>query len=314
MRLVNLFLKCLLVFISVCSVVMAEYQEDASAIAMAATLRASVESIARGRTSDYENGIVVNHAHSKAAAQRLSVSGDFESLMDSLGCNDDESKKWLEDQRERLLNLAKVNDVGNHQIEQFVGTVRNIGIETFPKGEKDSFEKMLNSRMAEFLESKETPPDKHKSEIRSMLGLQDEEGFLGQDEELEMLPLGRTLDSTLKCPISGMLYKDPVKSIVCNHIYSKEAIEAHLKVYKNRNRNCPCPVPGCTNKTLVYNELKECIETSINVRKKQRQLDAEHQRQLSQGLDLDDEDEDFDDEQLLRNGGKGRVKAEQQNE
>ena len=265
---------------------MSDLNEDAAVAAMmTATLRGSVQSITR--TTDYESGIIANHANCNGEATRLSVGGDLEMLFDSLGCNNDENKKWLVEQRQRLLNLGKINDVANHHVDQFINTVRNVGDEKFPMVKTESFETILGSRMAKFVDS--TAPNKHQREIRTLLGMQDDEED-EEEKELEVIPQGLTQGKSMKCPLTGTFYEDPVKSSVCGHVFSKEAIEGHLKV------KSVCPVSGCNNRTMTLGELAVCVATQIGVRKKKRQMDAERQRDLTQDLNEDDEDTDDDEE------------------
>lgn len=60
-----------------------------------------------------------------------------------------------------------------------------------------------------------------------------------------VLCLWRQLDNEqgLICPITTTFFEDPVKSRVCNHVYSRMAIEALIK-RNRRNEVQVCPVVG----------------------------------------------------------------------
>ena len=133
--------------------------------------------------------------------------------------------------------------------------------------------------------------DTFHREIRSKLGYSDEDQHKDdgdEDEELTVIDKGSRGNknaSALKCPLTGTHYENPVKNIVCGHVYSKEAIEGHLRCSRK------CPVAGCNNKNVSLDNLVADVETQLRVRRQKRRVDAERQRNLSQSLDLDEDDE-----------------------
>jgi SUMO ligase MMS21 Smc5/6 complex component len=55
------------------------------------------------------------------------------------------------------------------------------------------------------------------------------------DDDDDLQVVTRASGETLKCPIMGSYYEDPVKSSVCGHTYSRTGIENHLR----SSRKCP---------------------------------------------------------------------------
>ncbi|KAG9292277.1 hypothetical protein G9A89_009089 [Geosiphon pyriformis] len=61
-----------------------------------------------------------------------------------------------------------------------------------------------------------------------------------------------TAKQSLLCPITTMLFEDPVTSLKCRHSFSKNAILAHLSSAGGQAR---CPEPGC-DKLITESDLK----------------------------------------------------------
>lgn len=68
---------------------------------------------------------------------------------------------------------------------------------------------------------------------------------IDNDEEIQMTQA----DVNLKCPITGAILIDPVKSSTCNHTYGSIAVQNWLKQKK------VCPVAGC-NRPLAKADLE----------------------------------------------------------
>eukprot|EP00128_Syssomonas_multiformis_P013985 Colp12_sorted_trinity150504_noHs@29169 len=73
------------------------------------------------------------------------------------------------------------------------------------------------------------------------------------------------------CPISQQVMKDPVKSKLCKHSYSKEAVMALLKQQKGRTPKCPAV--GCDQKLFAH-ELEPDLVMAQAVKRHLRQQAA----------------------------------------
>jgi hypothetical protein len=240
--------------------------------------------------------IAENHTISKVFAERLSIGGELDALMTDLGCNDDSMKVFLEQQRQRLLHLATSNDTRARDVRVFVDVTRGLASADGQASvmTEETYEAAVLLRMkASITASTVNSGDNFHREIRSKLGYsdtdpkQDDDG--DEDEELTVIDTGNrgTHNATaLKCPLTGTHYENPVKNSVCGHVYSKEAIEGHLRCSRK------CPVAGCNNKNVRLDNLVADVETQLRVRRQKRRVDAERQRNLSQSLDLDEDDDE----------------------
>ena len=101
------------------------------------------------------------------------------------------------------------------------------------------------------------------------------------DEELEIIR-NQDAEISLKCPITGQLFEDPVKNNICQHVYSRAGLE-HLLKSKKYN----CPMPGCNNDKLTLSQVEKDYETEKRVRNHQRKIEQDKVRMS-----------EFDDEEL----------------
>ena len=110
------------------------------------------------------------------------------------------------------------------------------------------------------------------------------------DDEMEIIETQGGGVASLKCPITGRLFADPVKNKVCGHIYSREGIDAHMR--NAHRRAATCPVAGCNKPIQSSAQLEKDVETEMKVRRQQRKEDYESQQRASQASDLVDSDEE----------------------
>ncbi|KAL7722200.1 SP-RING-type domain-containing protein [Entamoeba marina] len=61
---------------------------------------------------------------------------------------------------------------------------------------------------------------------------------------------------SFNCPLTRKLFEDPVKSTVCGHTFSKQAIISYI----GSNRKRKCPVAGC-DRSFGKNDLEKDVET-----------------------------------------------------
>ncbi|KAI8915027.1 hypothetical protein DFJ77DRAFT_464369 [Powellomyces hirtus] len=73
-----------------------------------------------------------------------------------------------------------------------------------------------------------------------------EGGSPDHDDEEEGLAIISQHES-LKCPLTQMIYEDPVTSQVCKHSYSSKAITQHIRMSQRTEPHgrAECPVAGC---------------------------------------------------------------------
>ena len=57
---------------------------------------------------------------------------------------------------------------------------------------------------------------------------------------------------SLSCPITGMIFTNPVKNKICNHRYDRIGLSQLLGA-----RKMFCPIPGCDNKKLSNTQVED---------------------------------------------------------
>lgn len=88
------------------------------------------------------------------------------------------------------------------------------------------------------------------------------------DEELQILNLSRGVTySDLKCPITGCLFLEPVKNIVCEHVYDLDGLRQYIKNRKRAKKNCNCPIVGCNNSQVSLEQVEEDMEIKMKLRR-----------------------------------------------
>mmetsp|Transcript_22495 Transcript_22495/g.69227 ORF Transcript_22495/g.69227 Transcript_22495/m.69227 type:complete len:262 (+) Transcript_22495:116-901(+) len=113
------------------------------------------------------------------------------------------------------------------------------------------------------------------------------------DDEIEIEDTLQGGAATLKDPITQALFKDPVKSKKCGHVYSKATVTS----YFGRGSKA-CAFFGC-NATLTKDDFERDVETELDLkrfeRSQQQQQSQASQQRRTQAVDLDDSDDDDDD-------------------
>eukprot|EP00761_Pharyngomonas_kirbyi_P001445 gb/GECH01001449.1/.p1 GENE.gb/GECH01001449.1/~~gb/GECH01001449.1/.p1 ORF type:complete len:276 (+),score=88.09 gb/GECH01001449.1/:1-828(+) len=95
--------------------------------------------------------------------------------------------------------------------------------------------------------------------------------------------------SSLVCPITKMLFEEPVKCVTCKHTYEKEAIIRLI----GRKREQECPVAGCNG--LVSRDTLEPdveMETRVQRAKEREEYQKGTQNNDISSISLDDDDID----------------------
>ena len=224
----------------------------------------------------YRSGIEENHSLAKTMASRLARGGELETL-----CGDDD---FLEEQRIRLKKLTETNIRNERELSYFVAALQRVG----KKDQVDDYEAALENAMKDEQIRRnsmqlEINQERYYTEICSKLG----ELIAPNDDDLEVLAAEST-HKNLKCPITGAFMENPVRNMVCGHVYEKKAILEHIRKDKQRR----CPLPGCRNTNVAKEQLEQDRETILLVRREKKRQ-QKRQVQLSQtAIDADGEEDD----------------------
>lgn len=101
------------------------------------------------------------------------------------------------------------------------------------------------------------------------------------DEANDDLVVMATQDeNNLMCPITRKLLVEPVKNPVCGHLYSKEAILAHMKA--NKRKGTKCPVAGCA---ADVTQLEEDREVSYRVEREAKRANSSKRKRKARNDD-----------------------------
>lgn len=89
------------------------------------------------------------------------------------------------------------------------------------------------------------------------------------------------VEEGLHCPITKKPFEDPMRNQLCNHCYSKAAIDEIL----TRKHSIKCPVGGCTRKVTKDNLIPD-RELARRVRRKMKQDKYEKQHTAEPAVQL----------------------------
>jgi len=68
-------------------------------------------------------------------------------------------------------------------------------------------------------------------------------------------------EASMKCPITGMFFKDPVTNRVCNHTYDRAGLNQMIGAW-----NFTCPILGCPNRNLSLSQVDSDEMMKLKVR------------------------------------------------
>jgi hypothetical protein len=155
---------------------------------------------------------------------------------------------------------------------------------------QDALEKVRRTRMAD---PRRVPPEEHafsieirealgekikkKKRVRSSRGGDDDD----DDDDLEIVRNNDDVHA-LKCPLTGMLFANPVRNKVCGHVYDKAGLAQLLSM-----RKTTCPVPGCSNNSLSQAQVEEDEQMKLKVKRHKTREEAEKRKR-----DLEDDEDD----------------------
>ena len=152
-----------------------------------------------------------------------------------------------------------------------------------------------NIRRVHAQDARRIPPEEHdlSVDIRKALGekiKKNKNNTRGggdddddDDDDLEIVNNRSDDVHALKCPITAMLFDNPVRNKVCGHVYDLAGLK-HLLA----SRKTKCPVSGCANTTLSLTQIEDDEQMKLKVKRhKQREVNEKRNRDLE-----DDENDD----------------------
>lgn len=243
----------------------------------------------------YKEAILKNHMHSKVMSESFfSKDGDAnEACLKAVG--DDQHEDLLQgfqEQRNRLIKVSEANVSNMREIQAFIASLNQSirpNIEQQKEGdEPQDYEKLILEKMKEYRQAQkdselDMDDEQFVREIKTALG-EATTSANGDDDDDDLQVVARGSTETLKCPIMGTYFEEPVKSKVCGHTYSKMGIFNHLKSDRK------CPVAGCSNRNITQDQLEPDMEKEMKVRRQRRKSDQEKAQRMTQ--DLMDSDEE----------------------
>lgn len=226
------------------------------------------------KEGEYRKGIDENQTMVNSLAVRLARNGAFDNFLD-----EDAKKEFRED----LKRLTEENVAKERRLQAYISAVTSVA-NAASHQEMENFQGLLEKTVEQELR-KLNEESVAVMEEQKYLELCTKLGEVEEDDDLAVLPMENA--AALKCPITGTLMEDPVKSKLCGHSYSRRGIEQHIKSSR------VCPVAGCQNRHLTLDQLVADPETAMLVRReKKRQVYAKKSQSQSQSaIDMDDEEE-----------------------
>lgn len=257
------------------------------------------------RQDDYKKNVKTLHIRTKQLAEALRLDGRIAEVL-TAESDDGNADDFLSSTHARLKAIAEGNAKRMYEIEYFVDAVKEVRTrvqnDNEAGGEAEEgvvidapdYERSIHEAMDRIRQDRENDPshvalEDHElsTELREALGEKIQKkrsrasrGGDDDEDDLEIVH-NRTDDiNALKCPITGMLFKDPVKNKVCNHTYDRSGLAQLLK-----NRKHTCPVPGCSNNGLSSSQVEEDEEMKLRVKRHRVREEAEKKKRELEGDD-----------------------------
>ncbi|XP_011402477.2 PREDICTED: E3 SUMO-protein ligase NSE2-like [Amphimedon queenslandica] len=174
---------------------------------------------------------------------------DFMEIKENYGIDSIEDK--LDTIEEYLGNIAAVQyEMDN--IKKVIGEGDNI-LQEYSESEENSesvidiFDRHLENFKSQDTRNVNTHPAVIEYKRITEKEIEGERGALEGDEDLMMGQVQRSLT----CPITLKDLEKPVKNTTCGHIYSKDAVLAHVR--SRPAGRAKCPVGGCPEMILEHN-------------------------------------------------------------
>jgi Zinc-finger of the MIZ type in Nse subunit len=257
------------------------------------------------KESNYKENIKLNHTMAKNAAKRIReleqmLPGMIDGIMSS-----EELSTFLREQKDAVKKIAEENVERERNVDAFVSAVRTVQQQVVqsPSSSSSGNDETNDEAVVDYQKAIDQAMQQHRSvmniHIHQEAMYRDVAAALGEpvaapkkkngknddDDDIEVVQT-ESQGATLKCPITGAFMEDAVRNKVCQHVYSRAGITAHIQ------KRCECPMVGCGNKQVTMSQLEDDVETVMNVRREKRRQDRQTQLQASQASDLMDSDED----------------------
>jgi hypothetical protein len=103
----------------------------------------------------------------------------------------------------------------------------------------DELKQYIRQKIAQDVRKTSTSQGQISKSIKKVFKLSADSAM---DDDLEVIETDDT-EQTYKCPYSGKLMEQPMKSTVCIHRIDKTSVDAQLQ--NNHRNSFKCPIPGC---------------------------------------------------------------------
>jgi hypothetical protein len=226
----------------------------------------------------YRASVTKLHAHSKMIADFLSPDGRLDKALEP--SSDPDAAQFIEGCKRRLKDIAEGNAKRMKEIDVFVSAVTNVKNEMMQKNsggenqeeEAVDYEAAIHTAMEQIRNNTNTNQDLSNHpmviEVKTALGEK-----IQQDDDLEIIHNSTSDSNAYKCPITGMLFEQPVRNKICGHTYSSAGLSQLLK-----NKKKSCPIPGCTMNYLAMNMVEEDEEMKMKVKRFKKREEMERKK------------------------------------
>jgi hypothetical protein len=242
--------------------------------------------------------------------------------------SEEEIRAILQDHKNQLKELAKRNVQGERQVDSFVNAIQTVrqhivnnhtstassspNEENHPDTEIPDYQEQItqamnaNNQHNNALLPLEIQQESMYREVCEAIGERSSNAAAAAvDEDIEIVPdrpgaltaasaSSSAANAHVKCPVTNAYMHDAVQNTVCGHIYSRTGMEALIlqQSQSRRGGQCACPIPGCTNRNVTVQQLRDDKTTQMRVRKAQRRQAQLQEIQASQASNLVDTDEE----------------------
>lgn len=234
-------------------------------------------------------------------------------IAEVLKASDDRADEFLSAAYARLKALAEGNAKRIYDIEDFVDAVKVVRAEvhetlaaagqnneagTTTMTEAPDYEHSIHNAAERVRQERVNGPsrlpfEEHAMsiEMREALGekvpkkrSRASRGGGADDDEDDLEIVQNRVDDvhTLKCPITGMFFENPVKNKMCNHVYDRAGLDQLIRM-----RKYTCPVPGCANRSLSLAQVEEDEQMKLKVKRYKAREEAERRQK-----ELEDDDDE----------------------
>jgi Zinc-finger of the MIZ type in Nse subunit len=92
-----------------------------------------------------------------------------------------------------------------------------------------------------------------------------------------------------------MYVEEPMKNIVCRHVYPRGGIMQYIYMQRSGGRpSMQCPLPGCINTKISANQSEKNVETEMRIRQEWRHQEWNAEKLASSVNNVDDDDDETD--------------------